>query len=253
MFTNETNGYNKAQVEGKIAELEDVVDKLSRACQEKDMVNIKLATAVEKAKQIESSSNNLMSLKFKKFMVIYKTFEQSFASLFYNYPQLANISAIKNILTQFKNDVNSIMENDFKSNSINAFVRTENDTIRLLLNKMSSYAKPSADNYVKSDKIKRNDSEKLIHKKEPAKPKSTEKNILIKPISNLTLKTDENYETIADKFLEDVDEKPSGAYEKIIAKISAKFPVPNESGFDLKEAINPKDDLSTIMKSFNFK
>lgn len=30
------------------------------------------------------------------------------------------------------------------------------------------------------------------------------------------------------------------------------FPEPNESGFDLKEALNPKEDLDEIMKSFNF-
>ena len=33
---------------------------------------------------------------------------------------------------------------------------------------------------------------------------------------------------------------------------SELFPTPNESGFDLKEAVNPKEDLSEIMKAFNF-
>ena len=261
MFTSETNGYNKIEVENKITELEEkifeleeLIDKLSRNCQEKDLVNIKLATAVEKAKQIESSSNNLTSLKFKKFMVIYKTFEQSFATLFYNYPQLANISALKNILTQFKNDVNLIMENDFNSNSINAFVKTENDTIRLLLNKMSSYAKPSAESSPKSDKIKRNEPEKLHTSNSKEKSKPYEKGSQIKSISNLTLKNDEDYETIADKFLEadklsekEDDANSKSIYEKILSKSKNNsknnFPAPNESGFDLKEAVNPKDEL----------
>lgn len=251
MFANETNGYNKIEVNAKIEELEKTIKRLSRNCQEKDVVNIKLATAVEKAKQIESSSNNLMSLKLKKFMVIYKNFEKSFATLFYNYPQLANISALKNILTKFKNEINSVMEKDF-SNSINAFVKTENDTIRLLLNKMSTYAKPSAKS-TKSDKIKRSDSEKL-HTSNLEKSKPYEKNLLIKPISNLTLKKDEDYETLADKFLEKEDDNSSKSlYEKIFSKSKNNFPTPNESGFDLKEAVNPKDDLSTIMKSFDFK
>ena len=30
------------------------------------------------------------------------------------------------------------------------------------------------------------------------------------------------------------------------------YPTPNESGFDLKAAVNPKDDLSEIMKAFDF-
>lgn len=31
-----------------------------------------------------------------------------------------------------------------------------------------------------------------------------------------------------------------------------KYPTPNESGFDLKEAVNPKDDLEEIMRAFDF-
>ena len=30
------------------------------------------------------------------------------------------------------------------------------------------------------------------------------------------------------------------------------YPTPNESGFDLKAAVNPKDDLNEIMKAFDF-
>ena len=33
---------------------------------------------------------------------------------------------------------------------------------------------------------------------------------------------------------------------------SESYPTVNESGFDLKEAVNPKEDLSEIMKSFDF-
>lgn len=255
MFSTETNGYNKIEVDKKMAEFENLVAKLTRTCNEKDTVNLKLASAVEKANQIESSSKNLMRLNFKKFMVIFKGFEQSFENLFKNYPQLENISALKNILTQFKADVNSIMgpktESDF---SINSLVKTENDTIRLLLNKMSNYAKnkPSDSDYAKSDKIKRKEPAKIF-KNQIDKTKICESATQIKPISNLTLKKDENYETIADKFLKNEDDLNTGsAYAQIIAKTKANFPAPNESGFDLKEAVNPKEDLMTIMKSFNF-
>jgi len=262
MFSTETNGYKKTEVEVKITELENMVAKLMRTCQEKDTVNIKLATAVEKANQIESSSKNLMYLNFKKFMVIYKSFEQAFANLFRNYPQLESISVLKNILIKFKADVNSIMGTEIDSDcSINALVKTENDTIRLLLNKMSNYAKakPISNDYIKSDKIKRREPEK-IHKPQSEKIKqqaerirTVESSTQIRPISNLTLKNDENYETIADKFLENDDDANAGsAYAQIISKTRKCSSAPNESGFDLKEAVNPKEDLSTIMKSFNF-
>lgn len=61
------------------------------------------------------------------------------------------------------------------------------------------------------------------------------------------------------------DDKVSGTnFESIMFKksdqkvknsvIGAKltYPTPNESGFDLKEAVNPKDDLEEIMRAFDF-
>ena len=43
------------------------------------------------------------------------------------------------------------------------------------------------------------------------------------------------------------DKKP-----KSVITADLYYPTPNESGFDLKEAVNPKDDLEEIMKAFDF-
>jgi hypothetical protein len=32
----------------------------------------------------------------------------------------------------------------------------------------------------------------------------------------------------------------------------SKYPKPNETGFDLEDALNPKEDLEEIMKAFDF-
>ena len=55
---------------------------------------------------------------------------------------------------------------------------------------------------------------------------------------------------MADKFLEQSSE--NSAYANIITSKVKAIPEVNETGFDLKEAINPKQDLDEIMKAFDF-
>lgn len=67
----------------------------------------------------------------------------------------------------------------------------------------------------------------------------------------------------AEKFLNSDEDLEINAYSKNFAKKKLEkkntspfnymtYPEPNESGFDLKEALNPKEDLDEIMKSFDF-
>lgn len=81
--------------------------------------------------------------------------------------------------------------------------------------------------------------------------KIEEKAELIKPITNLKLYENDNYETLADKYLTEGEDEDS-AYANFITKKNLGYPTPNESGFDLKEAVNPKQDLDEIMKAFDF-
>ena len=70
---------------------------------------------------------------------------------------------------------------------------------------------------------------------------------MIKPIANTKISKDENYENLVDKFLSDDDKDfENNAYSKVfLAK-------EKNQGFDLKEAVNPTENLEDIMKSFSF-
>lgn len=76
-----------------------------------------------------------------------------------------------------------------------------------------------------------------------------------------TVGTSKKNESLADKFLNSDDEIKLNAYSKNFAKkklersnpfMFIEYPEPNETGFDLKDALNPKEDLDEIMKSFDF-
>lgn len=65
-------------------------------------------------------------------------------------------------------------------------------------------------------------------------------------------------DSLAEQFLNSEDVE-ANAYAKTFQKKKEKpkqldfaYPEPNESGFDLKEALNPRDNLDTIMSSFDF-
>ncbi len=71
-------------------------------------------------------------------------------------------------------------------------------------------------------------------------------------------------ESLADKYLNSDDDIQINAYAKNFTKKKLEkskagspfnfieYPEPNETGFDLKDALNPKEDLDEIMKAFDF-
>lgn len=121
--------------------------------------------------------------------------------------------------------------------------------MRQLLTKMSSYKK---DEELKKAKLERGVLSKDL-KTGQTELNRMEERVMIKPITDLTLDKNEKYDTLVDKFLkEDFEENPQ--YTKFMSKRleNDDYSTPNESGFNLKEAVNPKDDLDEIMKSFDF-
>ena len=79
--------------------------------------------------------------------------------------------------------------------------------------------------------------------------KLEEKSAMIKPIYQSKIAEGEKYDSLLDKFLSE-DATLDSAYANKITKHEKLQK--NETGFDLKEAINPKEDLEEIMKSFDF-
>ena len=234
MFSHQKDGYNQKEVETKINSLLSELTNLRRAMEEKDKLNIGLANALRKSKEIEASSQNLYDLKIQKLLILYKNLAKSFNTLFTLYPQIEELDDIKKSFDKFSEAAISTLRIE-DNKTINDTVNTENDTIRLLLNKMSAYPATDIQMPKRTANIRRKDS------RTPTKDAQISK----------VLHVDENadgYESPADKFLES-GETENNAYAKMLSHEGDYSP--NESGFDLKEAVNPKDDLSEIMKAFD--
>ena len=245
MFSNEKQ---KKKESGKeLIELQDEITRLRKLLAEKDRLNLGLATALEKARQIELSAQNLYELKIQKVLIMCKNLERRFEKLFRLYPQIQEFDDLKLAFDEFSTAVSDGFSSA-SSSTINSPVRTENDTIRLLLGKMSSYgqteepAKPAKKTAAKAESHT---------PRTETHPKHTDKPSHIRPIlGGAAIQGDG--ESLADKFLESRDESNS-VYAKIInnKRDDDLFPTPNESGFDLKAAVNPTDDLEDIMKAFD--
>lgn len=241
MFLTENNGYNKAQVDQKIESLSNELEYLKFAVEEKDKVNLNLASALEKTKQIQESTKSLYRLKLQKALILYKTFSQNLNTVFLLYPQIEEFEELKKSFQKFSTALENCF-NEEDSKALQASSLTENDTISLLLSKMSATNPPSLP--------KQKQKNFTIKRKDSPKPKHDTLQIS-RAIENLT-KDFDGFDSPAEKFLE-TGETQSNAYTKILnhKRPNDLYPEPNESGFDLKEAVNPKDDLEEIMKAFN--
>lgn len=288
MFSIELNGYNKMEVEDKITELEIENVQLKKTCEEKNGLNLKLVSAVDKVKEIETNSQYLHNLKLQKLALLSQTFEQNFKSLLNKFPQLKKLVELKVMIDKYLKEIKNVLQEEYEK-KITSPVKTENDTIRLLLNKMSLYAKQKESDYsVKTDSIKRkpeltkatlnssipkpasapsmttekrrakSNAESLMNSSaiSQAKNLNLTKNSInpsqIKPIINMV--EDGFEDDLCNKFLSTKDDFSDNAYARMLSKRpdAETYPTPNESGFDLKEAVNPKENLEEIMKSFHF-
>lgn len=265
-FSSSKNGYNKKEVELYIRDLQTRIDEQSKENiklkndlasykqREKEIIDkgnsisIALTAAVEKAKQIEKSSNNVYKLKIQQIGLLYSKWEKLLNEIITKYPQIEEVENVRELISEFKDNIKTTLKDDYKLYSITAPVKTDNDTIRLLLGKLNSYSKETPK---KTVKVERKQLPKDMLNAQSELNRIEDKAPLIKPIYQKTLKANEDYENLADKFLSD-DTVENNAYSNIITSKVKAIPEVNETGFDLKEAINPKDDLDEIMKAFDF-
>lgn len=270
-FQTARNGYNKEEVTQYINSLEEqltnsnnkvlllenqlnVYKSKEKEMQEKcDNISIALTAAVEKAKQIENSSKNVYNLKIEELEILYSRWESVLNELIQKYPNLDEIDNVKQLMANFKANLKSNLKEDFKfSNSTNSVLQ-ESDPMRALLGKMNSYLDKQVSNKkaVKTKTRPRKQLSQDMRQKQSKLNGLEEKSTMIKPIFEARIEKGEKYESLLDKFLTQ-DSSPDSAYaNKLTSKITT-LPEANESGFDLKEAVNPKDSLETIMKSFDF-
>lgn len=269
-FQNARNGYNKEEVnqyvndileqlkekDAKIDSLEKALEKYK--AQEKEIekkeenISIALTAAVEKAKQIEKSSKNVYNLKVEELEILYARWESVLNELVQKYPNLDEIDNVKKLMADFKANLKSNLKEDFKFVGTNQSVQNQ-DPMRMLLNKMNTYLDKQIVEK-KETKTKTRTRKQLPNdmlQKQTELSRLEEKSSMIKPIYEARIEKGEKYESLLDKFLTE-DATPDSVYANKLTSKTGVMPEANESGFDLKEAVNPKESLETIMKSFDF-
>lgn len=269
-FQSARNGYNKEEVTEYINELEEKIrvdeekiDNLEKSLaiyknKEKDIkekgenISIALTAAVEKAKQIEKSSKNVYNLKIEELEILYSRWEKVLNEIIKKYPNLDELDNVKQLLVNFKSNLKSNLKEDFKFVNSTS-VSQDGDPMRALLGKMNTYLDKQVTEK-KEVKVKTRVRKQLSNdmlQKQSELNKLEEKSSMIKPIYEARIENGEKYESLLDKFLTE-DAVPDSVYANKLTAKTGIMPDANESGFDLKEAVNPKESLETIMKSFDF-
>lgn len=220
--------------------------------QKEQSISSALILAQEKAKEIKNNQKIEYFLELKNLDDFYQKWERFFDNLIKKYPAMQEFSTNK-VLELLKSDINKLLENNFQKSSISSKNKSAFESLldKLRENKTKKHKKA---------KLKINDrpnSEKIIEAENELEYIS-ENNKLnnIKPITNLTLSSDEKeeFDSLLDKFLHSNNNISKGYESSILntkKKVNKKVSNTSNSGFDLEKALNPTDDLLSIMKGFN--
>lgn len=219
-----------------------------------------LVLAVEKAKELENSSKNLYELEIQRIRILYSRWEKLLNLIIKKYPNVKAINEINNLITEFNESIEQTIKSSFS-------VNPENDKVyvKTLLTRMNGYV--TSRNLVglgvvpnKTETVA--PTPKPLKIEEPSEIKNSERPSLLKPVSNLKLSKNDGYDNLVDKFLDSNDgDELNTAYAKKIApilnqrieeKIENYMNSNKEKGFDLSEAVCPKETLEEIMKAFDF-
>ena len=251
-------------------ELEEVKSQLKVFKEKNANISDALVVAVETAKQIESSSKNIYELEIKRVRSLYDKWQKFLNDFMKKYPDLQAKYDTNLLLKTFSDDINNILNQNKKT--IEQKQAIENDSLantntiglRMLINKMSNVNRPltnGAQNFHSEFSDLEKAEKPIIRNAKPSPESLAEyqvdmslndeanrlKKDMIKPISSLKMDKDDNYESLVDKFLSDDDTSyEDNAYSKVFLEKQ------KNDGFNLKEAVNPTEDLEEIMKSFSF-
>lgn len=251
-FPLDRNGYSKSEVdayiknlrtfyESKLAEQrerineldeenEEILERLKKYTSKESSISNALMVAVDKAKQIEESSKRLYELELQRIRILFNKYKEILDDFIEQSPNSEQTNSLKNIVAEFKTSLSDSLNINLKSNS--AY-----DPMRLLLNKVNTYI------------AKRNEKELLERVGKNKKFDGSdlyaqhEGTTQIKPIVNMNLDKNDKFDNLVDKFLETEDDGEKSALAKRI--------INETTGFDLKEAVNPTEDLEDIMKFFD--
>ncbi|MGN1222918.1 MAG: DivIVA domain-containing protein [Christensenellales bacterium] len=230
----------------------DLIKKLKEYKEKEESISKALLIATEKAKEIEEKAKLQYNLELKNLDNFYEKWNKFFKELLRRYPKLNDFDTAS-VLDCIKNDIDNLMQGTYQISLDTPYVK---DDFKILLERLHKHGLNKERKTAKLVTNKQVNTE-TIYEGENEIEYLTEKNKVnnIKPITNLTLSKDEEdeFDSLLDKFL-NTNNNVSKGYEKSLfntkKKISKRYPSPNESGFDLEEALNPTDDLINIMKGF---
>lgn len=239
MFSRDLNGYNRQEVDEYIASLKashekalmeeklkvleaerKVLDLRNKTKEIEDREkNIKSVFESFKKMQLEGN-NNIEMLRGEQLRLIYIQIQEFMRELNNKYPGVLVNSTYKKLVA----DIQTVLTKN-EARTEQTIAGTENDSMRILLSKMQE------------KRVQENPKEIRIERTNDFR----ERTIQIKPVTEMELKAGDGYDNLVDKFLAS---KPDEEQPKAMPITS--------NGFDLKEAVTPKDDLSEIMKAFDF-
>ncbi len=219
----------------RIFYLKDELDKLKNSSDNELMTS--LLSAVEKAKLIENSSKNIYELETKKLSLLYSKMENLL-----NDENICNDRSIKDELLLLIKDCRRSLQNNIEMQTRNIKESSSGDPIKRLLSKMIVFNKLPSDTIEDIDDNK-SSSTKLIENKQ------------VEPLKVVQIKRQDKSKTDNKEFNDFLNSNMNvngSNFENILFSKKTFDYSPNESGFDLKEAVNPKEDLDEIMKAFDF-
>ena len=253
-----------AEQKDRIFYLKDQLDKLTNS-NDNELVT-SLVSAVERAKLIENSSKNIYELETKKLNLLYTKMENLLKD-----ENIYNDRSIKQELLLLIKDCRSSLQNNISMQDQNIKEGSFGDPVKRLLSKMIGLNKIATENVSKvetqqvvatvvkptEEEIRRETSSasKLLQvKKQENKENPKEKPLNIHNSTNefnKFLSEDSNINGANFENIMFSNKKKSSSKDYFFGGNLGDYS-PNESGFDLKEAINPKEDLDEIMKAFDF-
>jgi cell division septum initiation protein DivIVA len=257
-FTKTKNGYSekevddyisslKANYEKAIEEKNETIARLEEAVEsvkyKEKSIAMALTAAVDKAKEIETSSKNIYRLKIEQMTILCSKWETLLNEMIRKYPGIEDITNVREDINNLKSVIKNALKDDFNIELMSKNPVT--DPIRILLSRLNQ---AKANSNTEKQKVHISRKAKVSSSDKTELSKLEEKSNQIKPIVNLNLKKGDKYENLVDKFLNSDEEDLNAKLPKTVLKAVGS----TEDKFDLNEAINPKEDLEEIMKAFDF-
>lgn len=198
-----------------------------------------LMYAVEKAEQIESNASRLYDLEIKRLRLLYKQWEDVIDAL----QDVPMSQELKTQIMGFTKTIDQVLEQNNKIgvNMIRKDLHKNSDNyIKNLLNQMD---------YKINSKPKSTQSRSVLNNMSSETEKENSRLIdLSGKLDRIKVKGSGN---MAENYLNSDEEMPS-AFANNITHGKTRVKKEAESGFDLEDALNPKEDLDEIMKAFDF-